>query len=470
MKVLIASVNKSELEGLIESLGDRFETAYAEDESSCYEKFCKERFDFTFIDVDLLEKNHDTYDLKSQLVKYWKVFPKANIVVLARAEKTRVAVNAVKLGACDYLNYPIEKSELDLVMVTVNEISRSNAELEFLRDRFWDIKEVDAMKTCSPKMTKVNNLIKSVAPTNSTILLSGETGVGKSMIAKIIHNHSSRKNGPFIPVHCGALNDNLIESELFGHEKGAFTGAFQRKLGKFELAHRGTIFLDEIGTISLNMQIKLLQVLQESCFQRVGGQVNVNVDVRVIAATNENLKDMVEKKLFRQDLYHRINLFPIELPPIRERKEDLFYILNVFLKKLNKNSLKNIKGIRADAFEAMSNYQWTGNIREIENVMERAFILEESDLITPSSLPFEIVNNACMVKIPSEDKRKSLAEFRQEVIERFEKQYLEGLLVETFGHVKTVSEIAGLCPRQINKMINKYNIDRSLFYRKDSTH
>lgn len=459
MKALVLTSNTSDTTALREGLGNHFEVVFVNNEAACYEKFKTDRYEFTFLDIDHLSQNIET--LKPCLNKYWKAHPAAHLVILAKPENTRLAVKAVKLGADDYLNYPIDKSELDLVTSTICELIRSDTELEYLRDQFWKVELKDVMKTKSPSMSKVYKLIKSVAPTKSTVLLTGETGVGKSMVAKIIHEHSGRQGAPFIPVHCGALSESLVESELFGHEKGSFTGAIQRKLGKFELANGGTIFLDEIGTISTNVQIKLLQVLQEAIFQRVGGESNIKVDVRIIAATNEKLKEMVNKNLFRQDLFHRLNIFPIEIPALRDRKEDIPNILHTLLKRLNREGLKEIQGFRSDALEALVNFDWAGNIRELENVLERAYILEESELITPDSLPFEIVGeNAIVVPV---DGKKTLAEARNEVLEKFEKQYLEEILAETNGKVGPAADIAGVGPRQIHKMMTKYGVDKSKF-------
>jgi len=270
------------------------------------------------------------------------------------------------------------------------------SELDYLRDRFWQEDSLEIVRTRSPLMKRLFDKVRSVAPTKSTVLLNGETGTGKGVLARLIHQHSNRKDGPFISVHCGAIPDTLLESELFGHERGAFTGAVRRKLGKFEIAQGGTIFLDEIGTITPSAQIKLLEILQDGTFHRVGGEERIEANMRVIAATNADLRKMCEAGQFRKDLYYRLNVFPLEIPPLKERMEDIGYIVEVILKKLNKFDLKEIHDIHPHVIDAFGNYPWPGNIRELENLMERAYILEESPILMPDSFPDELfTSNPC---------------------------------------------------------------------------
>ena len=242
-------------------------------------------------------------------------------------------------------------------------------------------------------MLEILDKIRIVSATKTTVLLSGETGTGKSFFANLIHSHSNRDGNPFISVHCGAIPDTLVESELFGHEKGAFTNAHKRKLGKFEIANNGTIFLDEIGTITSGLQIKLLQVLQNGTFSRVGGEFSMKTDVRVIAATNSKLSEMVDTGKFREDLYYRINVFPIEIPPLRNRPEDIPLLVDTILNRLNQEFNKNISGVHAQVMKALKLYPWPGNIRELENVLERACLLESSEILTPESFPSEFFAN-----------------------------------------------------------------------------
>ncbi len=229
--------------------------------------------------------------------------------------------------------------------------------------------------------------IRQVAGTRTTVLLTGETGTGKSLIAKLLHSHSNRKDMPFINVHCGAIPDTLVESELFGHEKGAFTGAIRRKLGKFELAHGGTIFLDEIGTVSQSVQVKLLNVIQERIIQRVGGENDIPVDVRIIAATNEDMGLLCEEGKFRRDLFYRLNVFPVRIPPLRERANDIPRLAESFINQFNGLLNTEIKGVHPQVLDTLLEYDWPGNVRELENVIERACILETGDVLLPDSFP-----------------------------------------------------------------------------------
>jgi DNA-binding NtrC family response regulator len=294
-------------------------------------------------------------------------------------------------------------------------------------------------------------------------LLNGETGTGKGLLARLMHQHSNRKDGPFISVHCGAIPDTLLESELFGHEKGAFTGATRRKLGKFEIAHGGTVFLDEVGTISPSAQIKLLEVLQDGTFHRVGGETTIEADVRIIAATNADLKEMCEEGKFRKDLYYRLNVFPIEIPPLRERVSDIPYIMEVILSRLNKSHMQEIYDIHPDVIEAFKLYSWPGNIRELENLMERAYVLEGSSVLTAKGFPDELfVHQAFQLQLKP-DLSMSLAAVRRKGIEDIERRYLEELLVQKRGRIKESAEAAGISTRQLHKLLTKYAIKKEAY-------
>jgi transcriptional regulator with GAF, ATPase, and Fis domain len=314
-------------------------------------------------------------------------------------------------------------------------------------------------------MKKVFDKVKLVAPTRTTVLITGETGTGKGVLAKLIHRHSNRCDNQFISVHCGAIPETLIESELFGHEKGAFTGAFQRKLGKFEIAHGGTIFLDEIGTITSSTQIKLLQVLQDRTFQRVGGEESIETDVRIIAASNMDLENMCVDGIFRKDLFYRLNVFPIEIPPLRERIEDLPLLVGTFLRNLNKMYQKNINDLHPQVMEAFVSYSWPGNIRELENLIERAYILETASILTPESFPSEIFVFDTPKAQVSLDISLTLSEVRQQGIENIERSYLKQILTLNEGRIKCAAKSAGITPRQLHKLLSKYGIRKEEFKR-----
>ncbi|MEE4264886.1 MAG: sigma-54 dependent transcriptional regulator [Desulfobacteraceae bacterium] len=418
----------------------------------------KRRFDLIFIDLDVLNNQDSGGNYNESLNPFWKIYPSAEIIVMARQEKIRNAVNAVKAGAYDYLTYPLDAEELKLVSENLTKTRIMKSELDYLRDQLSQIDGLDLLRTNSERMKKVLQQIRTVSPTKSTVLLVGETGTGKSVLARLIHQLSNRKNAQFISVHCGAIPDTLVESEMFGHEKGAFTGAVRRKLGKFEFATGGTIFLDEIGTISPTTQIKLLQVLQDGTYQRVGGDETLKTDVRVIAASNEDLKKMCEEGTFRKDLYYRLNVFPIEIPPLRERIEDIPLFVEAFLSNLNQFSLKEIRGIHPLVIGAFEKYSWPGNIRELENLVERAYILEASSVLTPESFPGELFDNeATSVFIPT-GMQHTLAEVRQQAVEEIERNYLKDVLARNQGKINDSARDAGISCRQLNKLMNRYGI------------
>jgi transcriptional regulator with GAF, ATPase, and Fis domain len=350
-----------------------------------------------------------------------------------------------------------------LVTESAHESTIVKSELDYLRDRFWQLDSLEIVQTRSPLMEKVFDKIYSVAPTKSNVLLLGETGTGKSILARLIHRQSNRKDGPFISVHCGAIPDTLIESELFGHEKGAFTGAIRRKLGKFEIAHGGTILLDEIGTVTLSAQIKLLQVLQDGTLQRVGGEATVQTDVRVIAASNTDLKEMCDEGRFRRDLYYRLNVFPIEIPPLRERKDDIAPLVDVFLKKFNKSSPKEIHGVQEEVIHAFLHYPWFGNVRELENLMERAYILERTSMLTAESFPSEISRYQSALGKLEVESSGTLSEVRRKGIEEIERRYLKDVLARNHGKINDSANTAGITPRQLHKLLLKYSIRKEDF-------
>jgi transcriptional regulator with GAF, ATPase, and Fis domain len=337
------------------------------------------------------------------------------------------------------------------------------SELNHFRESFWEKESLEIVQTISPVAKGVFDKVLSVAPTKSTVLLTGETGTGKGLVAKFIHLNSQRKNAQFIGVHCGAIPDTLLESELFGHEKGAFTGADRRKLGKFEIANRGTIFLDEVGTITPSAQIKLLQVLQDRAFQRVGGEIDIETDVRIIAATNADLKKLSNDGLFRSDLYYRLSVFPIEIPPLRERREDISLLVKFFLKRMNHSYSKEICDVHPSVMQAFEQYSWPGNIRELENLIERAYILETSSVLTPESFPRELFSSEHSRTQAPLDASLTLAEVRSRSIENIERHYLTELLALTKGKINKTAEAAGITTRQLNKLMNKYGLQKEDF-------
>jgi len=435
----------------------------ADDKDSALAMLKNNRFDCVFIDVEILRGSAQGDGYKAALETFWHLYPTIEIIVMASQVQIREAVIAVKAGASNYLTYPLNPEEIKHVIEGIQESLIVQSELDYLRDQFWESDSLEMIQTDNLQMKNVFDKIRSVAPTKSTVLLTGETGTGKGLLARIIHRHSTRRDAQFINVHCGAIPDTLLESELFGHEKGAFTGAVRRKLGKFEVAHRGTIFLDEIGTITPAAQIKLLQVLQDGSFQRVGGEETLQANVRIIAATNADLKRMCEEGRFRRDLYYRLNVFPLEIPPLKERVEDIPLLVETFLKKLNKFFPKEIYDIHPQVMSAFSHYPWPGNIREMENLMERAYILETTSMLTPESFPSELFDSGAVSEILVETSYPTLAEARGKGIQDIERKYLKELLTRTKGKIGTSAQIAGISTRQLHKLMTKYGIRKEDF-------
>ncbi len=334
------------------------------------------------------------------------------------------------------------------------------SEHDYLKERFWQTDALEIIRTHHTVMEKVYDQIRAVSPTKTTVLLCGETGTGKGVLANLIHRHSHREKAQFVSVHCGAIPDTLLESELFGHEKGAFTGAFKRKLGKFEIASKGTIFLDEISTITASAQIKLLQILQDGTFSRVGGEDIFKTDARFIAATNLDLKKMCDDGIFRNDLYYRLNVFPIVIPPLRERSDDIPLLADTFIKRFNILMQKNIEGVHPDIIEAMKTYAWPGNIRELENLMERAFILETASILTPESFPAEFFTGAKKSAFFKVDTALTLAEARRRTIDEFERQFIKKILAKNKGKINKSSEEAGISTRQFHKLMSRHGIQK----------
>lgn len=312
------------------------------------------------------------------------------VVLITAYGTTETAIQAMKLGAFDYVLKPFNIEELLMTIKKAVEMERLASELAALRQELSDQVPPEEMIGRSPVMQEVYKSIGKVADSNVTVLILGESGTGKELVARAIHRNSRRHQGPFVKINCAAIPENLLESELFGYEKGAFTGALTRKLGKFELAHRGTIFLDEISEIKPATQAKLLRVLQEKEFERVGGTDTIKVDVRILAATNKNLEEMVREGLFREDLYFRLNVVSIVLPPLRERREDIPLLVDHFLKKYASELQKEIKGFSPEALKLLKEYDWPGNVRELRNVCERAVVMAAGPVILPEDLPFSL--------------------------------------------------------------------------------
>ncbi len=371
------------------------------------------------------------------------------------------AVEAMKAGAYDFFTKPLNLDRLKLVLARILRERALGDEVATLRDQLQTRDVSGQVLSKSPRMHAIRDLIQHLAETTTTVLIEGETGTGKEMIARAIHQASmAHRTGQLIPVHCAALPENLLESELFGHEKGSFTGAINRRMGRFEQAHGGTLFLDEVGEIPLSIQVKLLRALQERRFERVGGTESVEMDVRVIAATNRSLTKMVKQGTFREDLYYRVNVVRIELPPLRERVEDIPLLAEFFCEKFARSGVA-AKTIAPAAMEVLLKHPWPGNVRELENVMERACVICPGTTIEPEHLSTDLLNPSTSVSPLRIDLQRPLPELLREITTNFERRYIRKALAKTRGSVSRCARICGLSRRSITSKIAEYGIDRA---------
>jgi DNA-binding NtrC family response regulator len=370
------------------------------------------------------------------------------------------AVKAMRLGATDFLTKPIDIDHLRLVIRRALRERALQDEVTALREQLHERYSFHSILSKSPKMHAVFELIGHVAKGSTTVLIEGETGTGKEMVARAVHEASPVRTGPFVAINCAAVPETLLESELFGHEKGAFTSAVGQRKGRFELADGGTIFLDEVGDVPAAMQAKLLRVLQERRFERVGGVETVEVDVRVIAATNRTLDKMVREGKFREDLYYRLNVVKIGLPPLRERPEDIPMLAAHFADKYARPGT-GIKQIDPAAMEILLRYRWPGNIRQLENTVERACVTSREDVIRAENLPAEIVNPPRTKSVFAIDLSRPLSQHVPEMMAAFEERYLRRALIKARGRIGRAARIAGVSRRSFTDMIERYKIDTS---------
>lgn len=384
-----------------------------------------------------------------------KKYPDIPVIIMTAHETVESAVSALKMGAFDYISKPFEKAEILQVIqkaLKTNESkSKSPSDIELHSD----------LVSQSKKMKLVLEMIKKVADSPSTVLITGETGTGKELVARSLHQNSSRARSAFITINCSAIPETLIESELFGYEKGAFTGAVTSKPGRFELAHKGTLFLDEVGEIPLEMQAKLLRVLQESEIERVGGVHTLKIDIRLIAATNKDLAQEVKEGRFREDLFYRLNVVPIFLPPLRERIEDFRYLVDFFIRKHNKKLGKRIRSLDKPALDLLSHYGWPGNIRELENVLERMILLSDRDTLTVQSIPSEI-SQTTHISTPALTPEMlgsgSFKEIVKETTQKIERNLIVTALQKTHGNVTKAAKKLGISRKSLQNKMKNYEL------------
>jgi len=373
---------RESLKGWLDKFGYAVDTA--QDAREALEKLDREAFDLLFVDIKM--PGMDGIEL---LKRVKADQPEIVVVMITAHGSIESSIEAMKAGASDYLMKPFDPEQLELLVEKLVQTKRLMDENRWLRESFEGSSRFQDLVGQSESMKKVFRLIEDVASSDTPVLIAGETGTGKELVAKAIHALSPRRYAPFVAVNCGALTETLLESTLFGHEKGAFTGAQQLQKGRLEMAHSGTLFLDEVGEISLKMQVDLLRVLEEKKFYRVGNPKPTSTDFRLVSATHRDLGEAVEKGTFRRDFYYRINVIKLDVPPLRKRPEDIELLAHYFLSRYNQELNKHITGISSEALEVLKSYEWPGNVRELENVIERAVVIGKKRKIGPSDLPFQ---------------------------------------------------------------------------------
>ena len=417
-----------------------------------------ERGKQTRVDVVLTDIRMGAADGFTVLREFKRFSPDTSIVLLTSFGSLEGAIEAIKQGAYDYLAKPFKKEEIKLVVQRSLDHCRLVRENARFREELKGKDEWSPLVGSSPAMLEVYKLVARVSESKSTVLLQGESGTGKELIARAIHSNGPRRDKPFVPVNCGALPDTLLESEMFGYEKGAFTGAVGTKAGLFEAANGGTLFLDEIGELGPALQVKLLRVMQDHEVRRVGGTGSLKVDVRIIAATNRDLEQFVKEGKFRDDLYYRLNVVRITLPSLVERKEDIPMLAHHFLHKCAAGSPGVVRGLLPETMALLTQYRWPGNVRELENAIERAVSLSHGPLLTPDDLPEAIRNSASA----QDDEKSAKAERDDEAgltLEEVEKRHLIRVLKETKGNKVKAAKILGIDRRTLYRMAERFGLD-----------
>lgn len=423
-------------------LEDGFKVETAENAEDALHKMHAGPFDLILLDIKMPGMDGITLQKKIK-----EIDPKVVIIIMTAYASVETAVEALKLGAFDYVTKPFDPDDLSRLIRNALKQKELTDENVQLKEKITELAGVTEMVGQSEGMKRVLELVDTVAETDSTVLIRGESGTGKELIARAIHSRSKRRYFPIVAVNCGAIPETLLESELFGHEKGAFTGAQYRRKGKIELANGGTLFLDEIGDISAKMQVDLLRVIESKRFSRIGGGEEIQVDFRLICATNKNLEKLVEEGVFREDLYYRINVFTIFIPPLRERKSDILPLAEYFIQKYARTMGKPVKKISSAAQEILLAYPWPGNVRELENAIERAMVVGKHSEIMREDLPLHLNGQ--------ESKNLDLLK-----LEDLEKQHIEKILTDTKGNISRAANLLGIDRVTLYNKIKKYGIKR----------
>lgn len=444
--ILIVDDERNSREGLQRALAERYEVLLAEDAQKATALL--ESVPVDVLLTDLRMPGEDGMKLLRRAVSLSN--PPVCIMMTAYGSIEN-AVAAMQAGAYHYVTKPVNLEELELVIQRALASRRLEAENVHLRQQLDRKFGLDNIVGAAPAMQQLFETIRQVAPTRATVLITGETGTGKELIAHAIHNLSPRRSGPFVAVHAAALSSTLLESELFGHEKGAFTGAVERRIGRFELADGGTLFLDEIGEIEPAMQVKILRVLEERAFERVGGSKTLHVDVRLIAATNKDLKKLVSEGKFRDDLFYRLSVVTVQLPPLRQRREDIPLLVRAFLEEFNRENNKQVRDLTAEALNVLMAYDWPGNVRELRNAVEQMVVLARSERLTLRDVPAAIRGGADLTKISVV--RTGMT------VEEAQRQLIIQALKETGGNRTQAAQKLGISRRTLHRKLKQYGLE-----------
>ena len=450
--VLVVEDDKNLRELMYRALKGSYRILSADNRLETIQIIEKNRVDLVLLDLRLPPATGTPQEGMKALEEIGRIDSGIKVVVMTGDRGKETSLKAIEKGAHDYFPKPFDLEEMKIVIKRALHIQTLERENQRLRQRLSQKVGLHNIISGSRKMKLVLDLVRTVAQSDCTVLIRGETGTGKDMVAEAIHYGGPRRNQSFIPLNCAAIPETLLESELFGYEKGAFTDATRGKPGKFELASGGTLFMDEIGDMSLALQSKILRVIQNRSFERLGGTKSMKVNSRLIAATNKNLEELVAKESFREDLYYRLNVVSIHLPPLRERKEDIPLLVSHFLKKHNKTGGKVVKGVSSRALELLVDYDWPGNVRELENVIERAIVLRQDEMLLARSISLPAGEKSLPSKIPFSSTHASLAETEKELIQK--------ALRTTQWNQTKAAKLLGVHRNTLRRKIRHFNIHK----------
>ena len=446
--ILIVDDDRPQREGLQRALADRYEVLTADEAPKAYSILETQPVDVLLTDLKM--PGDDGMKLLRRAGSLST--PPVSIMMTAYGSIDN-AVEAMKAGAYHYITKPVNLDELELVIERALKSRHTEDEIANLREQVSQKYGLENIVGQSPAMLQVFDVVQQVAPTRATVLITGETGTGKELIAHALHNLSPRKNGPFVAVHAAALSSTLLESELFGHEKGAFTGAVERRIGRFESADGGTLFLDEVSEIDPAMQVKILRVLEERAFERVGGSKTINVDVRLVAATNKDLKKLVTEGKFRDDLFYRLSVVTVNLPSLRERREDIPLLIDAFIRQCSADNGKPVRTITQEAVNVLMAYDWPGNVRELRNSIEQMVVLSRGERLSLRDVPAPIRTGADLTKIAVVRPGMTMT------VEEAERQLIVQALKETDGNRTRAADRIGMSRRTLHRKLKRYGLE-----------